>query len=119
MFPILKSGPTVLEPGQASSSELSLIRAARIYCRSATLAQAFIDIANNMGLPDIWQRLRMTSLAHSDILDGPINEYGDGELVYENLPFFTPYPKGQGFLGRLGIKPEPAGKIRVFAMVDA
>jgi len=23
------------------------------------------------------------------------------------------------FLGRLGIKPEPAGKLRVFAMVDA
>jgi len=25
----------------------------------------------------------------------------------------------QGFIGRLGIKIEPAGKVRVFAMVDA
>lgn len=26
---------------------------------------------------------------------------------------------GQGFLGKLGLKIEPAGKVRVFAMVDA
>ena len=31
----------------------------------------------------------------------------------------TPYPMGDAFLGKLGFKAEPAGKVRVFAMVDA
>jgi len=30
-----------------------------------------------------------------------------------------PYPSGEAFLGKLGFKSEPAGKVRVFAMVDA
>lgn len=31
---------------------------------------------------------------------------------------FSLYPEGRAFLGKLGFKLEPAGKVRVFAMVD-
>lgn len=38
--------------------------------------------------------------------------------VLSPASYYQLFPKGEAFLGKLGFKIEPAGKVRVFAMVD-
>jgi hypothetical protein len=67
-----------------------------------------------MGKPAVFLRMRMATLATIPDLDLP-----EDRPVWLYKDQFQPYPRGLGFLGKLGFKIEPAGKIRVFAMVDA
>lgn len=60
---------------------------------------------------------------YKDILFDWINFTGSSWIhaLFSNVPFHTEkesYKKGTSALGRLGFKQEPAGKVRVFAMVD-
>jgi hypothetical protein len=120
LFPILKSGPVTGKSGSkelVNSSAFSLILSSRTYLWSKALARAFKDFAKSMGKPAIYLRMRMVSLAHCDRLDKPIPKGVPGLTWPQGS--WAPYPSGETFLGRLGFKIEPAGKIRVFAMVDA
>jgi len=60
----------------------------------------------------------MVSLAHCDLLDKPRFRSGVRLPSWPESQWQL-HPKGEAFLGKLGLKSEPAGKIRVFAMVDA
>lgn len=67
-----------------------------------------------MGIPAFLSRLRLVAMAERK---------EDFQVFGKSSPFLKvgidPYPKGPTFLGKLGFKVEPAGKVRVFAMVDA
>jgi len=62
-----------------------------------------------MGANSFFNRIQVVAMATHPSLD-----------LYEIwAKYFIPAPKGKGYLGKLGFKIEPAGKIRVFAMVDS
>jgi len=113
LFPILKSGPISkldpsdrTEPSFTNSSAKALILAARVLLVKRPdpvllkalegLSSQYSDSTTFMG------RLRSIAMA-----------------CHEELDYFQPAELRTVFLGKLGFKPEPAGKIRVFAMVDA
>jgi hypothetical protein len=112
IYSILKSGPiTQIDPGNpwserfTNSSAKALIMSARTLCKKGNevLLNAFTELANQTsGGKTLMSRIRTITLACHKELD---------------LWLFT--EKGLRPLGRLGFKPEPAGKVRVFAMVDA
>jgi hypothetical protein len=53
-------------------------------------------------------------------LKGDFTDLGGDPMDRANyFRYDAPYPMGEAFLGKLGFKAEPAGKVRVFAMVDA
>lgn len=59
--------------------------------------------------------MRLIASADHEILDSPqMRPYWFPAWIRDNLSF-----KPLGYLGKLGFKIEPAGKVRVFAMVDA
>lgn len=130
IYPILKSGPNVLteddktrvlignemkliapkfysEIKDVNTSMNTLIISSRLFLRTP-LKEAFKVLSNELGAPGMINRLEISAMASNPILDNP------------NLwSKCVPYPKGEGFLGKLSFKIEAAGKIRVFAMVDA
>lgn len=112
IFPILKSGPiTKMDPSNkfeesfTNSSVKALIMTARTFLKKGNehLLKALTTIASQSeGGNTFLSRLKMMTLASHKELD---------------LWLFTEL--GIRPLGRLGFKPEPAGKVRVFAMVDS
>lgn len=107
IFPILKGGPTT-ESGAVNTSPFSLIWSARILIRS-TLKEAFKTFSSQIEASSFYNRIQVVAMATHSTLD----RYE----IWAKL--FIPAPKGKGYLGKLGFKIEPAGKIRVFAMVDS
>jgi len=116
IFPILKSGPISLkekdESGEwrptrfTNSSASLLILAARFWVRNVP-GNLLLDALNRF-LPNIKEsstfiaRLKAIAMA---------NHAGIDNFYFKNVNSLS--------LGKLGFKPEPAGKVRVFAMVDA
>lgn len=109
LFPILKSGPTSgnLESDRISytnSSAKSLVLSARVWLHRSnsqliTALKVFLQ-----GIPN-----SATFISRLQTVSMVVHKYLDDMLGTEDR--FS--------LGRLGLKIEPAGKIRVFAMVDA
>lgn len=62
---------------------------------------------DQLGIKSFTNRLKTISMVVHEGLDNAPGAYS------------KMYPLGDAFLGKLGFKIEPAGKIRVFAMVDA
>lgn len=113
IFPVLKSGPiskmdpsNKLETSFTNSSAKALILAARAHLvmgGNVKLKDALIEISRQLPKTSSFiGRLRSIAMACHSVLD----------LVQPQELRSIP-------LGKLGLKPEPAGKIRVFAMVDA
>jgi len=101
-FPILKSGPTVSKEIAYSSHPLALIRAVLNMNKLKNIVPA-------MGLKSLMLRLK------ADELMGAV----DAIVMTPSAPFIPNLVKGpKDAIGRLGIKEEAAGKMRVFAMVD-
>jgi hypothetical protein len=74
-------------------------------------------VSSALGAPAIPNRIRVVSMVTHPILDR--DEFWKLFLPHRsNDPMYAGKP-GEGYLGKLGFKIEPAGKIRVFAMVDA
>lgn len=78
--------------------------------------KSLLVYTEQMGIPAFISRLRLVAMAKrkGDFLDP-----GGSETNVLDADNRFPYPKGDTFLGKLGFKIEPAGKVRVFAMVDA
>lgn len=68
-----------------------------------------------MGIPAFISRLQLVAMAKRE---GDLKDF-EGKDVSQFPQNDSPYPKGERFLGKLGFKIEAAGKVRVFAMVDA
>jgi hypothetical protein len=116
IFPILKSGPIGLKISEGgeepkslrltNSSPKLLILAARVWVRNVP-GNLLLDSLKRF-LPNIKEsstfiaRLKAIAMA---------NHSGIDKFYFENVNSIS--------LGRLGFKPEAAGKVRVFAMVDA
>lgn len=109
LFPILKSGPTAMTlddpPGTSytNSSVRALVIAARVWLRKSP--DNVLLEALKRYLPQVkdsstfLSRLQTVAMVSNDRID---------QYNFRNLP-----------LGAVRTKPEPAGKVRVFAMVDA
>lgn len=104
-FPILKSGPTTVDQ-MINSSTYSLVWSARIILRSPALGTALKTVSTNMGYPGFFNRLELAAMSDNKLVD------------IMNPDYWRLFPSGKAFLGKLGFKIEPAGKVRVFAMVD-
>jgi len=94
--PISKSAPTA-ETGMTSSSWSSVVEAARRISESPQVLNAVRAYANATN--NTWAVHRIADLAKSPVRP---DHFGSDVLA----------------LGKLGLKVEPAGKVRVFAMVD-
>lgn len=124
-FPISKSSPTsvgdirdrkgrVIERSQVSTSFYSLVRAAKVWDGS-DLKPVLVSFLKKFALRDgkrfhpLMERIGWAASNEwhyqdrKDLIKDPIN---------------APH-SGLGGLAKLGFKSEPAGKVRVFAMVDA
>jgi len=129
VFPILKSGPTVFE-SLVNSSPFSLIRAARTFL-SGDLRQSLKVFALQMGIPALFNRVELVAMAdetkskiYKSFRDKIIKSLNLlSNRIYPTRPLLTSpehfLSKGTVLLGKLGFKIEAAGKVRVFAMVDA
>jgi hypothetical protein len=117
MFPIAKTGPTTYSicgaaSGFVNSSVYALVLAARVWLqveRKTGLYKAFTDFISNF--PDsktFISRMESMAMATHPTHDSSTNPNFNSKEWVESQ-----------YLGRLGFKTEPAGKIRVFAMVDA
>jgi hypothetical protein len=113
LFPILKSGPiSKMDPSNkfetsfTNSSAKALIIAARSFLvkgGNTVLLNALTSIASQYSDSTTFLgRLRSIAMA-----------------CHKELDLITPMELKSTGLGKLGFKPEPAGKVRVFAMVDA
>lgn len=81
------------------------------------LKDAMQIVSTGLGAPALVNRMELVAMSDSVPLDkGPSEAYfpSDHNPTVKSLK-----RSGTGFLGKLGFKEEPAGKIRVFAMVDA
>jgi len=114
IFPLLKSSPTAIAPEgvkgrnpRINSGPFSMILGARIWLVSS-IFPAFKRVAEVL-FPNLIQRIEI--MAKSEYLDVSKGRKRD------ELPL-SPEPD-KWSLGRLGFKVEAAGKVRVFAMVDA
>jgi hypothetical protein len=111
LFPIIKSGPSTYSicgapSGFINSSSYALILAARAWLRVGAkdnlLESLKLFLPNFPAGNTILHRMQAVSLASHEDIDVRPNS------LIQNQ-----------YLGRLGFKEEPAGKVRVFAMVDA
>jgi len=116
LFPILKSGPIGLKISEGgeppkdlrltNSSPKSLILAARVWVRNVPgnrLLDALKRFLPNYKESSVFiAKLKAIAMA---------NHSGIDDYYFNNVNSIS--------LGRLGFKPEAAGKVRVFAMVDA
>jgi hypothetical protein len=104
-FSILKSGPGTTvdnkysDTSYSSTSLLALASSARLWLKGDPILRdtlkEYLTIVDGIGL---WRRIVWA-----------------GQALYDQMPFAS----NAETLGRLGLKEEPAGKVRVFAMVDA
>lgn len=112
IFPILKSGPTSgVDAGYdikrtfTNSSVKALVIAARVYLRkglhSKLLPALSVFCSQIPGGESVISRIKAVAMVTNMHID-------------HNVPGLNTL-----FLGKLGFKAEPAGKVRVFAMVDA
>jgi hypothetical protein len=138
MFPILKASPTtgkargISEAGSiettsifqepiVNSSPYSMVRGARLLTRIPGMETKMSILASCFDAVAFWNRIQLVSMAGTNsILDQPIWREAlwpvdKGWLERTRVLRLTP----RGYLGKLGFKIEPAGKIRSFAMVDA
>lgn len=132
LFPILKSGPTT-ETGLANTSAFSLVKAARVLVKFPRMLSAYESISVGLGFPALVARIKIAAMADHKKLDYllPMTLGGDPQPkqpsaldwrpwgIFLKDPFTDKFINGDYFLGKLGFKVEPAGKVRVFAMVDA
>jgi hypothetical protein len=96
VYPILKSSPTSsYEVGSVSTSSVDIKGSAWLWEKSS-FRPSFSRLVYQLGASGISERIRLLGSAFS------------------RNPTFNPT-----HLGKLGFKLEPAGKVRVFAMVDA
>jgi hypothetical protein len=113
LFPVLKSGPisrmdpsNKFETSFTNSSAKALILAAR----------AHLVMGGNEKLQSSL-KLIASMLPRSSSFMGRLQSIA--MACHKELDLFLPPEIRSLPLGKLGLKPEPAGKIRVFAMVDA
>jgi hypothetical protein len=97
VYPILKSSPTTSSEmgGSVSTSSVDIKGSAWLWDR-VPFCSSYSNLAWQLGAPGIPERQELLGRA------------------FDKSPSFTPT-----YLGKLGFKIEPAGKVRVFAMVDA
>jgi hypothetical protein len=89
-----------------STSPGSVVRAARLWVMSGLLP-LLSSLSEQLFSPAFTNRVKLASLSSG------ISDTDDDSV------FLIPSEKGgAGYLGKLGFKDEPAGKIRVLAMVD-
>jgi len=109
VFPIFKGGPGVKGIfGEWNSRPDITMRALVSLMRNPVLWESFTALTGLLEYPKINWAIRVIEHV-KDIKFKPLNEEGKPNLIIKPLPF----------LGKLGTKEEAAGKIRVFAMVDA
>jgi hypothetical protein len=118
VFGMFKGGPGVIGSlGQWNTMPMNLIRSGLGLMSSLALWDAFNGILNMLDYGQI--KFAMKQLGHlkdrkivvANQVAGEIPRYETGKTV--------PLVRPLSYLGKLGLKEEAAGKIRVFAMVDA
>lgn len=129
VFPILKSGPTTFD-SLINSSPFALIRAARTFLRG-DLKYSLKVFSSQIGIPSLFNRVELVAMAdetkskiYKKFKDKVIQSLAlVQKRMYPIHPLLTSsalhLSKGIVMLGKLGFKIEAAGKVRVFAMVDA
>jgi len=109
VFPIFKGGPgTRGILGEWNSRPDITMRAMVSLMKSPILWEAFTALLGLFEYPKINWAIKIIEHV-KDIKFKPLNEEGKPQPIIKPLPY----------LGKLGTKEEAAGKIRVFAMVDA
>jgi hypothetical protein len=102
LFSMFKGGPGVKGTfGEWNTMPYILIRSLSALMSSKTLWHSIEELFDYMPLPNVQHAIRVAC---------PVFE-----CVVKGKPLVSPIP----YLGKLGMKSEAAGKIRVFAMVDA
>lgn len=100
IFPILTKGPTTVLPHEWSSAQSSVKRAAALITRDT----------------ELWTSLQALALRINGEAANLLNNLYSIAGEDPKLPLPAEYQSLT--LGKLGLKQEPAGKMRVFAMVD-
>lgn len=124
LFPILKSGPTSVD-SLVSSSPYSMVYAARLILRYPKIKESFLRISSSLGYPGFINKMELVAMSEHRELDLGLRQARilaqSKSKVEHSFTFASLYslaPIGTAYIGKLGFKIEPAGKVRVFAMVD-
>jgi len=113
-FPILTSAPGVIGPFEWSSSFWSLIRSINSFKEYPSLEASLLWFFDYLELSSTKTLYLGLEWFWTEYIKGKIQVSILGRFV--KIGDFTCFLTS--FLGKLEIKPEPAGKMRVFAMVD-
>jgi len=89
-------------PKEAASSPRSLVAAFYLISQDSKMSSRFLNFFEDIGDMETWRWFRWGLKTVHRIVSGSI---------YNTSPRFS-------LLGKLGFKEEPAGKLRVFAMLD-
>lgn len=110
IFPLFKGGPGVIGAfGQWNTYPPIILQGLATLYRNSTLWDSFTRLVHETGNTRIaWFIERLTPLLRFTLSRWSVSK---GRMVVHRIPSLPT-------LGKLGLKEEPAGKIRVFAMVD-